>query len=734
VVEAFLYHLSVSLPDDSRSQWVVLTPERRQLAEEALAMALLMEVRAISLPFDRALAGIDHQRSTDEHPQWYFAPAEVGQRLADMLPGTVPIEQLAISGAPGSRERLYYLQDDPPGADDGLLSLFCRRLRASLGTEGDWLQALLLQEAPRETTLTLLRRFHPEHLVVFDQQVLERFCANLTAGLQRHGRPIDILAVEALLTQARRRADRAWAGATAEHPIPFLEDVDKHLAITLAPAASRLPEELAERFSATETILPGLQVVSELGREYRFEGSAVHLIGHMGRLSATYDRDEAQLQGLDPEGWKGTSGLELVYDSTLHGVTGRRVRLLSAEGVRERIDAPAPGQDLRTTIDIDLQRNAEYALQHWYDLASDPKLALGNEKMRRAQAIGRGRAGLVVMDPWSGEILGMASAPGYTHEQLRQNYQALAEDPAQPLLDHSCTASQPPGSTVKILVAMAAFAEGVYRIGEQIHSTGSLGTMGDHAAPGDYDLARGISHSSNVFFANLALRMGPERLCDWLFRLGCARHTSPDIPWQRLQFVTRTPHNIVESRPREPFWTRGDTRRLGIGNFWASSPLEIAQIAACAATRGNVVVPHLVPGQLPDGSDRAEPRDHIDLTSAQWNEIQRGMRETSQSGGTAPLMYLETSYGRIAVAAKTGTSEWGSRSSRSLGLTPDHAWLMGYAPADKPVICFAIFIHSGISGGRACTAAVRHVLEPYFERYGPQGHQAAASTDLASTR
>ena len=94
----------------------------------------------------------------------------------------------------------------------------------------------------------------------------------------------------------------------------------------------------------------------------------------------------------------------------------------------------------------------------------------------------------------------------------------------------------------------------------------------------------------------------------------------------------------------------------------------------------------------------------------------------NESGATARSLKLDEAFGGITVAAKTGTSQWGSSESRDAGLTPDHAWLVGYAPAHNPTVAFAIFIHSGKSGGRACSGVAKRVLERYFELYPAAGH------------
>ena len=103
-------------------------------------------------------------------------------------------------------------------------------------------------------------------------------------------------------------------------------------------------------------------------------------------------------------------------------------------------------------------------------------------------------------------------------------------------------------------------------------------------------------------------------------------------------------------------------------------------------------------------------------------------------GGTARLLVLEGQAAGIKVAAKTGTAEWGSAESRAAGRTPDHAWMIGYAPADRPVVAFACFIHSGTFGGKACTPVIKRVLERYFAKYGRGGHAQADAVGMAGTR
>jgi penicillin-binding protein 2 len=107
-------------------------------------------------------------------------------------------------------------------------------------------------------------------------------------------------------------------------------------------------------------------------------------------------------------------------------------------------------------------------------------------------------------------------------------------------------------------------------------------------------------------------------------------------------------------------------------------------------------------------------------------EVRRGMElvTSNHPHATASLLVLEGANAGIKIAAKTGTSEWGTEASRASYKTPDHAWMIGYAPADNPTVAFACFIHSGTFGGKACTPVVKRILERYFSKYGHAGHAA----------
>jgi cell division protein FtsI/penicillin-binding protein 2 len=198
---------------------------------------------------------------------------------------------------------------------------------------------------------------------------------------------------------------------------------------------------------------------------------------------------------------------------------------------------------------------------------------------------------------------------------------------------------------------------------------------------------------------------------------GLGRNNSLDVADQRPGVLPR-PSTLARIRPKEPKWLPSDDWRLGIGQFLTASPLQIACLGAAVANGGRVVSPFLVkPATQPVVKDLHIRKSHLD-------ELRRGMElvTANQQGSTAKLLVLEGPAAGIKVAAKTGTSEWGSSASREAGRTPDHAWMVGYAPANNPTVAFAVYIHSGTSGGQASSAVIKKVLERYFTKYGRSGH------------
>ncbi|TVR15782.1 MAG: hypothetical protein EA401_02245 [Planctomycetota bacterium] len=723
-----------ALAGDPRGwRWRLVAEDRRRQAEVSLARLLGDAPRRVREGMDEALLRLPPP-ALDSH--WLYIPwADIGD-LARHLPAEAPVVEVALHGEVPVRERLYLIQGEHPGQQgEGMFALLVERLRHSLGVaerrDSEWLAALI-QHHGEHLTVRRSEREHRRHQLVLDAQALHRLSSRLANELADSRKSLGSLQIEQRITKARRLSDREWRGSTRFDPLVIVEDVESRVANRLAGKGGDVPWPQRRYFEETSPHLPGLQVITDIGREYPYPGHASHIIGYLGRLSAVYDHATALAMGLDPQGWLGRSGLESVYDELLQGSNGRRARLRTPQGHRLLEEVlPNPGVDIHLTLDMELQRVAESACMRWHELAVE--MGLNTPRMDAARKrVNHGRAAIVVVDVNDGAIRAMASTPTYNLYDVRTRYRDLAnpqQNPGQPLIDHATSASHPAGSTVKPLVAMIALAEGHTRYDEVFFSRGYMARSPQGApilrefqpfTPREFTLPDSLTRSSNVVSATLAERVGPSVLTEWMYRFGMGRRNAVDVAWQRPGLLPR-PENLAQLRPQEPTWYPSDTWRAGIGQFSAAAPVQLVSIPAAVANGGYIVEPYL----WRDAPQRrtGEDRERLAISGRDLRAVQEGMIAVTRPGGTATALRLSGTAADVAVAAKTGTSEWGTRATRdhdralqdsAMVWTPSHGWLIGYAPAENPEVAFAAFVYGGTSGGRACTGMVKEVLEAYF--------------------
>ena len=709
-------HINFDKYDPKRSiiEWYLLDADHIDQAIRHLAKFVKTDADALR---SIILENLGNMHLKDSIENWYFAPSAIGQQINLLLPHETTQYNFDISGLPANRERIYIIQGDSEDKPE-FLDSFIKRIQANLDLEIDWLRALIEEKAERISAFRSGRTYRKKHVALdFDKTRL--LIKRLSATLSNAGIPCTALEAEQHITDIRRLSDREWQGLSRHHPIPFLNDIPRRIAIGLSGSGQQIPASISKDYQNADAALPGIHITTSNGREYLFPKIASHLIGYLGRIDSNMSRDEARSIGVDPNGLRGRSGLEAQYDHLLQGSTGRLVKQIDEVSRRYRIlkdksKDPLPGQTLHTTLDIQLQQQCEYALQNWFSLAQE--LNLHTPLMEDGLNVGKGRAGIVVMDVDSGAILSMGSSPSYDLLEFNKNYEALQKDPTQPLLDNATLANRHPGSVVKLIVGAAGLYEGKITPSTTMECRGymALDSRGnkilrDHAS-GTLNVADSIAHSSNVFFATVGSKLEALRVLSWYNRFGLGNKHAYNIPWQRPQTLP-SPLNIKTLRPSEPHWNPYDTWSISIGQFIKVAPLEVVTIPAFVANGGTIVRPHLV-----TPSEKLV-YDHVELQPSHLRALRSGM-ERAVTEGTVTKLRLSGSAQGIRVAAKTGTSQWGRRGNKL-----DHAWLIGYAPVKNPKVCFAIFVHSGTSGGRACTGIAKAVLEKYFEIYGPTGHR-----------
>ncbi len=463
------------------------------------------------------------------------------------------------------------------------------------------------------------------------------------------------------------------------------------------------PWDQVALIEAHQDELSGTIIEPEHRRHYPYGGLASHQLGYIGKVSQAQRKKEQTDMGL----LIGQGGLEKVYDKYLRGVAGRRMIQVNAAGRKVKdlgIEEPRPGTDLYLTLDLDVQKAAEDALGD--------------------------RAGAVVaLDPNTGEILALASHPNYDPNLFPRGIEPkdwvrLMNDPSHPLYNRAIQSVYPPGSTFKIIVALAGLETGVIKLDEKITCRGGL-WLGKHQfrcwkkeGHGPISFHDALVSSCDVYFYTMGDRIGWDKVAEYARMLGYGSLTGILMPDEKPGLIPTT--EWKKKRTGEP-WRTADSYINSIGQgFVLVSPIQAAQMMSVVANGGTFYRPSLVKtsrnretGEVQ--TFQSERRKRIELDDAVLAELRRALLGvTSEPGGTAhgaatPL---------ASVAGKTGTAQVIAQKVPGRGVTKntqDHAWFVGYAPADKPKIAVAVVVEHGGHGGAAAAPIAKKVIEAFMK-------------------
>jgi penicillin-binding protein 2 len=452
--------------------------------------------------------------------------------------------------------------------------------------------------------------------------------------------------------------------------------------------------------------LPELVTVDEQRRLYPRDGFAAHLIGYVGEVSEQ-DLESGRYDYLEPGDMVGKSGVEETYDGWLRGVNGSRDVIVNSHGQQirvERQELATPGHDLRLTIDLDLQRVAEKAME--------------------------GRSGaLVAMDPHTGEVLAMVSRPSFDPNQfsvrLTQSYWSqLVNDPNHPLMNKAIQAQLAPGSTFKIIMSLAGLQENAAQDFHVMCNGG--GTFYGHFFACDkhhgmLSIEQAIPLSCDTFFYALAQKLGIDTIAKYAHEVGLGQKTGIDLPNEATGTVPSTEWKLKTQH--EP-WYAGETISVGIGQGATQvTPLQLARALSGIASGGKLVRPHVAfPDELPKQIDEniaenyaGSGNKNIPITTANWETISDAMAQT-MINGTASAVRLEG----IDMAGKTGTAQVVSHNfgDKSVGTGNDkaNAWFVGMAPRRNPDIVVAVLCEHGGWGAEASAPVAVQVINAFVNK------------------
>lgn len=473
---------------------------------------------------------------------------------------------------------------------------------------------------------------------------------------------------------------------------------------------NNVPPRMLARFEEARKHLKDVLLLIQPERNYIYDNFAVHAIGYIGEVSE-YEISQHLFRENSLGSMVGKSGLEKYYDKMLRGVDGFTVEEVDATGaVVQNYDnvQPQPGKNLHLTLDYNMQKNLEnFTKNHLAYLRKS-----GNAPNAHAAAV-------VALDPRTGAIKALISVPDYNPNLFVQgisekDWHAINTSPYFPQLNRVVAGEYPPGSTFKIVTGSTAFELNKITLNEKILDRGYhplVPTMGNANGEvlGWISFIQGLAMSDNVYFYELASRVGINAIAKYARIYGFGNTTGIDLPDESQGLVAS---KEVKKKIWNEDWRLGDTFNAAIGQgFNLATPLQLAVMLSSVANGGMYHQPYLVEkisnidGSLYQTPKRL-PAKHIDISQRTLNYMQQGMSATTKQGGTAA--YFRSLPKNIA--GKTGTAE--NPHGR------DHGLFVAYGPVENPELCVVAIVEQGGYGATSAGPIVYKVFEEYFRERG----------------
>ncbi|MGI9105697.1 MAG: penicillin-binding protein 2 [Pyrinomonadaceae bacterium] len=482
---------------------------------------------------------------------------------------------------------------------------------------------------------------------------------------------------------------------------------------------------------------PELRVEQQPQRRYPDNGVLAHVLGYVAEINPKQlEREEYKVKNLKPGDVIGQEGLEATYDDYLRGRDGYRKVVVDSRGrIQDEIELvpPQPGQDIVTTIDLDLQEAAE-------------------EQLRNSPT---GRGVIISVNPNDGEILAMASYPTFdpnlfsqriTTREGRREYAALINDSKRPLYNRAIRGRYPPGSTWKIPMAAAGLEQGAITTehsnlvcggGVQVDNKFKR-CMGHHGSP---EVRTAIKYSCDGYFYRLGLKMELEGIMKMVDDYDLNKRTGVDLPHELISW---TPSREFKKRfnPRAPDWKDIDTVYASFGQVYDFvTPLAMLRTVAGISVGGKLYIPHLLkevkeipaigdpsradyrparPARTYQPLDPKRPNPKLTPISEEHHQlVVEGMWQVVNAGGTGGAVKIA----EFDVAGKTGTAQVVGL-GKDVGENKDHSWFVSYAPAYKPEIASIALIENVGFGGKFAAPATKAVYDVYYRKTRPAAAKA----------
>ena len=481
--------------------------------------------------------------------------------------------------------------------------------------------------------------------------------------------------------------------------------------------ATNISNSSFAKLNEMSTSFPGISTYIQPKVTYPYGTLASHIVGYIGPIS---EKELESNPDYNQNDQIGKTGIEKVFEQYLKGKKGIKQIDMSVEGVvtDEYVSEEAEaGSDVVLTIDADLQKATEAALEN--NIRD-----MQNGVLSGAQTADVGAA--VVLNVKTGEVLAMASYPNYEPQLFiggisNENWSNYNNDIRHPLVNKAMSDTSAPGSTFKMVTAIAGLNSGAINIGSKINDTGRYTYFRDYqpycwnrGGHGWQNVTQAIEHSCNYFFYETGRRTGIEQLEATAKAFGLGQQTGIELP-EEARGTLSCPDVDQE-------WTGGKTIQTAIGQLYNTfTPLQMAKYTAMIANGGkNLEVSIIKSIEKSDGTQvsRNEIEEYvknvlgvtgnsgsdIEINEKNLNAVKQGMKGvTSDDGGTAYAYFKDFN---IEIGGKTGSASTNERGNAN-------AWFVGFAPFDDPEIAVAVFVRNGQHGGYTAPAA-REIFAQYL--------------------
>ncbi len=480
---------------------------------------------------------------------------------------------------------------------------------------------------------------------------------------------------------------------------------------------TRLNEEEVARLAVNRHRFPGMDISARLSRYYPQGEATSHVVGYVGRIN------QRDMGIIDVGNYRGTThigktGLEKYYESELHGKVGRQKVEVNAQGrilrVIEKVP-PVAGNDLVLNLDMELQHMAEDALG---DLAG----------------------AVIAIEPHNGAVVVFVSKPGFdpnlfVHGISHKKYNELQHGVDKPLFNRTIFGQYPPGSTFKPFIGLAGIEQRRFGPKESIMCRGHYLLPGDDTrrkyrdwkkqGHGMVDFTKAMEQSCDVYFYELAYRMGINSMHDFLAQFGFGEKTGIDILGERRGLL---PSTEWKKRSRGKIWYPGETLIAGIGQgYMLTTPIQLAVATATLAGRGEKIVPRLLKEVHLSENDTVKKREpsrhmiklrrdsHWDLLFKSMEKVVHGTWGTARATGWGMKFKMAGKTGTAQVFGIAQDEEYDAETvARKLR---DHGLFIGFGPVKDPVLSVTVVAENG-EHGSAMAPIAKKLIKRYMEKYG----------------